>query len=207
KISVIANPVAKTLEEANPAQAGPNGRFSLIAVGRLETQKGYDLLIPAFATLAGRFPDWDLAIYGEGPARKDLESLIGETGMARRVVLNGLTREVEKALAASHAMALPSRFEGFPNALTEAMAAGLPAVAFDGVADDLILDGETGLRASFADPVASLAACLERLMADGELRVRLGAAARARVAAFSPEVHNARWDELLRRVAGKTESQ
>ena len=202
RISVIPNPIPLAREISRPWLPGAEGRFRLIGVGRLERQKGFDLLIPAFAGVADRFPDWDLAIYGEGPARDALQAAIDNAGIADRIHLKGLTREVGAALAASHAMALPSRFEGFPNALTEAMAAGLPAVVFKGVADDLILDGETGLRADPADPIASLAFLLARLMDDGALRTRLGEAARAHVAAFSPDVHNARWDELLRRVAG-----
>ena len=206
RISVIPNPIARAREIARPWLPGPNGRFRLIGVGRLERQKGFDLLIPAFAGLAERFRDWDLAIYGAGGEAARLADMIEKAGMRDRISLMGVTDEIGKALAESHAMSFPSRFEGFPNALGEAMAAGLPVVAFEGVGgiDRLIERGRTGLLASLADPVTTLSQQLAHLMGDAHLRVRLGDDARAHVAAFTPEVHNARWDELLRRVAGRT---
>ena len=99
--------------------------------------------------------------------------------------------------------ALPSRYEGFPNALAEAMAAGLPATGFADVSgvEDLIAPGRNGLLAAWGtsdeDAVQSLAACLASLMASTELRVRLGAAAAASVRKFAPDKILAAWDRLV----------
>ena len=101
-------------------------------------------------------------------------------------------------------MAFPSRYEGFPNALAEAMAAGLPAVAFDNVSgvEDLVTDGVTGILASWGDgttdaAVRSLAQGLERLMADANLRMRLGAAGARRITEFDAGNVLRQWDELI----------
>ena len=109
-----------------------------------------------------------------------------------------MSQTIAEAYAAAHLFAFPSRYEGFPNALAEAMAAGLPAVAFDGVSgvEDLAVDGETALLARHED-VSELADRLVRLMADPPLRRRLGNTASGHVPAFAPAAVYARWEGLL----------
>lgn len=208
RISCIANPIHPIAGQARPGEPETDGRFRLLGVGRLVPQKGFDVLIEAFGRLADRFSHWDLVIHGEGSQRPALEAAIARLGLAGRVRLPGLTADIEGAFLGAHALAFPSRFEGFPNALAEAMAAGLPVIGMAGVSgvEDLIAgdrDGNpTGLLAHWTGPVDSLATGLSELMVDPGLRQRLGAAARAHVAAFTPQIHYEQWETLLTRMAG-----
>lgn len=201
-ISVISNPIPG-MAAASPAGPAPNGRYRLLAIGRLTAQKGFDILIPAFGAVAQRHPDWDLVILGEGPDRNALEELVRKHRLAEQVIMPGIVHDVERELVKSHLMAFPSRFEGFPNALTEAMATGLPTVAFPEVSgvEELVLPGKTGLLASWSAPVTSLAECLDQLMSSAALRLQLGGAAREHVKGHSAEHHVDRWEALLREVA------
>lgn len=205
KIRVIANPAPRDPQEARPGSAGADGRRRMIAVGRLEAQKGFDRLIEAFALLAGDFPDWDLAIFGEGLRRPALEGLVRKLELGGRVRMPGVTSEIAAELAAAHLMVFPSLYEGFPNALAEGLAAGLPAIGHSGVSgvEDMIVPGETGGLADPADGPAALAAEMRRFMSDGALRVRAGAAAREHMARWSaPRVLGA-WEALLREAAAR----
>lgn len=123
----------------------PAGARVLVSVGRLHPQKGYDLLIEAIAPLLADQPGWQLLIVGEGPARFDLERQIREAGLEGRIHLPGYRDDVPSILAAADAFVLASRWEGMPNAVLEAMAAGLPVVATDveGI-DELIVDRADG---------------------------------------------------------------
>ena len=176
---------------------GPDGRFRVIAVGRLDPQKGFDLLIAAFARVAPALQDWDLVIFGEGAELPSLEAMIAERGLGDRVRLLGVSGEIDRELARSHLMAFPSRFEGFPNALAEAMAAGLPAIGFRGVSgvEELIEHGRTGLVTSMDG--TALADALEALMADPRRRELYGQAARLRSATWNPQSILSRWEDLL----------
>ncbi len=204
RLVTIPNPIPASSRCARPGEPGPGRRFQLIGVGRLDHQKGFDLLIDSFAGLAERFADWDVLILGEGPERAALQSRIARRGLSGRISLRPPIRDIAGEFARSHAMAFPSRYEGFPNALAEAMAAGLPAVAFDNVSgvEDLVTDGVTGILASWGDgttdaAVRSLGQGLERLMADANLRIRLGAAAAGRITEFDAPNVLRQWDELI----------
>ena len=176
-------------------------------MGRLERQKGFDRLLEPFAQIAPSHPDWDLVIFGEGPERQELESQVKKLGLDGRVLLPGITTDPASELAASHVMAFPSRYEGFPNALAEGLAAGLPAVGFAGVSgvEDLIVDRETGLLVDPAQEKFALADALTQLMEDSDLRSRLGAQAKREAEKWRPEIICDRWESLLVAVAGSKE--
>jgi glycosyltransferase involved in cell wall biosynthesis len=203
KLVIIPNPVRPAAAVARPDIPSADGRFRIVAVGRLDHQKGYDLLIESFARLAARFPQWDVAIFGEGAERKALETRIRTLGLSDRVRLMGIIQDIENELARSHVMALSSRYEGFPNALTEAMAAGLPAVAFESVSgvEDLIVPNTNGLIASWRDTqsaaIQAFGEALSQLMASASLRIQLGAAARRRVEAIEPAAVLGQWKDLI----------
>lgn len=177
RVHVIPNFVERPAMVAKPGQgAGPK---QLLAMGRLAPEKGFDLLLQAFALAAPARPDWSLVIVGEGAERSSLEALVARLRLQGRVKLPGRTSDPASYLAASHLFALPSRYEGFPNALLEAMASGLPVVAFDcdsGPAE-IVAHDQNGLLVSAAD-VAGLATALGRLMDSPEERVKLGLGAR-----------------------------
>jgi glycosyltransferase involved in cell wall biosynthesis len=199
RIRILPNPIFPAHAIAAPGDPGPDGRFRVIAVGRFTPEKRLDLLIRAFARAAATRPDWDLAIFGDGPLRSSLERLKSQLGMTTRVALPGLTRDVAADFARSHIAALPSAFEGFPNALGEAMAAGLPGVAYAGIAvvEELIVPGETGVLLEENAGEETLADALATLMDNPAERVRMGNVARQHVSRWAPERVLAAWEDLL----------
>ncbi|MFC3337767.1 glycosyltransferase family 4 protein [Paracandidimonas soli] len=208
RLAVIPNPLPSGLPEA----AGPGGqgeRRSVVALGRLADVKRFDRLIEAFASLAGRHPQWDLRIWGEGPMRAALQAQIEHLGLQSRVLLPGRTDTPWQALQQADVFALTSRAEGFPNAMLEAMALGLPCVAVDCPSGprELSQDGEYALLTPMDDDGA-LAANLGRLMEDAQLRQSLGmkAAASVRARYGLPSVL-AQWDGAFDAVGGMKERQ
>jgi GalNAc-alpha-(1->4)-GalNAc-alpha-(1->3)-diNAcBac-PP-undecaprenol alpha-1,4-N-acetyl-D-galactosaminyltransferase len=172
----------------------------IVAVGRLTSQKGFDLLIEAFSRIAEAHPNWSLKILGEGPERAALDKLIASKLLTRRVILAGWENDPTAVLRQSEVFVLSSRFEGFPNALLEAMACGLASISFNcesGPAE-IIRDGIDGLLIAPEDD-AALAAAMERLIADEPLRRRLGSEAARVVERFGVEQYFARWEAVLRR--------
>ncbi len=190
---VIANPIV-----AHPRRPEPDGQRQIAAVGRLDAQKGFDLLIDAFAQIAARHPDWTLTIWGEGPLRPTLQAEVARRGLAGRVLLPGLSRSPSAWIETASAFVLSSRYEGFANALAEAMAAGLPCVAFNceyGV-DLMVRNGVDGLLVADGN-VNELAQAMDRLLSDGCLRAHLGDVAREGAVRFSERRILKDWDHAL----------
>lgn len=198
RVAVIPNPIA--LPAPDPArQAGNDGGPTLVAVGRLDAQKGFDLLLRAFARIAPNHPEWRLVIWGNGPQRDDLERLRDDLGLAARVSLPGTTDRIHQKLDTSDLFVLSSRYEGFPMALCEAMAVGLPVVAFDCPTGprEIVRPGIDGVLVPPED-VAALAAALDRLMGDPADRRRLAERAPEVLDRFGLEPVLAIWDDVLR---------
>ncbi|HJQ54935.1 MAG TPA: glycosyltransferase family 4 protein [Gemmatimonadaceae bacterium] len=202
-VDVIPNPVVWPLEAREPivapAVSGRPNRKLLLAVGRLEYQKGFDILMPVFSELARDFPHWDLAIVGQGSQRGALQAAIADLGLDGRAFLVGDVGNVGDWYEAADLFAFPSRFEGFPNALAEAMAYGVAAVSFDCETGprDLITSGEDGMLVPVGDAEA-LSSSLRRLMADADARQALGTRAREVRERFALSRVGARWLELFR---------
>jgi glycosyltransferase involved in cell wall biosynthesis len=181
-------------QPAVDAAPGPQ----IVAVGRLQREKGHDLLIEAFAAVAHDFPKWRLTILGEGPERDALAALARARGIGERVSLPGWTDRPEDVLAGAELFVMASRYEGFPNALLEAMGVGLPVISTAcGGAEELIENGTSGRVVKLDDPPA-LAAALRELMADPTLRRRFGAAAQRAAHRYTPAAVFRLWDEILR---------
>jgi glycosyltransferase involved in cell wall biosynthesis len=181
-----------------PLGPGDPGAHKLIAAGRLEPQKGFDLLLEAFASVAAKQQDWTLDIFGRGTRRESLEQSVVDLGLAGRVRINAPTDRLGERMRDASVFVLSSRYEGFPIVLLEAMAAGLAVVSFDCPTgpSEIVADGTTGLLVP-AEDVAALAAALDRVITDESLRRRLAAAAPTAVLPYSLEKVGRRWDELL----------
>ncbi len=198
RVAQIPNPV----EELDGGVSDQSAAV-VIAAGRLNTQKGFDLLIAAWEPVARAHPDWTLRIYGSGPEREALARRAAGLG----VELPGRTGELGAAMAAGSLFALSSRWEGFGLVLVEAMGKGLPVVSFDCPRgpSDIVSDGEDGLLVAPED-VPGLTAALLALIEDPARRRRMAAAARATARRYAGTAIAPRWDALLRdlRVPGET---
>lgn len=202
RIAVIPNAVRKATTLAEPGR--PGERHTLLSVGRLSEQKRFDVLLDAFASVAARFPDWSLRIVGEGPERAALEARVRAGGLEGRAALPGAVVAIENEYARAHGFALASRWEGFPNALAEALAHGLPSVGFaacPGV-NELIVPGTNGWLAAGVDDAPALAAALADLMSDADARRLMGERARASMAPYHGHAVYERWESFFRRCAG-----
>lgn len=202
-VSVVPNPVPAAEFPPPPLPNRVPGSRTIAAMGRLVPQKGFDLLIAAFARLAEARPEWSLVIWGEGAERAALEGLLERSGLSGRVTLPGTTANAETALRAADIFVLSSRFEGFPNALCEAMACGLPVVSTDcpsGPAE-IVQDGVDALLVPSED-TAALATAMDRLMGDDGLRSRLGEAARNVSRRFNVPHVMSLWESVIAEVTG-----
>jgi GalNAc-alpha-(1->4)-GalNAc-alpha-(1->3)-diNAcBac-PP-undecaprenol alpha-1,4-N-acetyl-D-galactosaminyltransferase len=172
--------------------------FLIIAVGRLTSEKGFDVLLEAFARVRARFPDWRLCIIGEGPERRALTERIAELDLRGRVVLLGEIRDVDTWMARAALLVHPSRREGFPNAVLEGMGMGVAVICADcrsGPAE-LITDGVNG-RLVPVDNLEVLTRVMSELMTDAKLRERLGAQATKVRRDYAQSLLMKKWETCL----------
>jgi glycosyltransferase involved in cell wall biosynthesis len=152
----------------------------VLTVGRLTVMKGHRYLLDAVPGLARLVPDVAVVVLGTGHLQAELAAQAEALGVADRVHLAGHRPDARMLLDAADVFVLPSRHEGMPLVLLEAMDAGLPVVATRVIgSEEVVVDGETGLLVRPRDP-AALEAALARLLADDDLRERYGRAGRAR---------------------------
>src|SRR5581483_8323090 len=201
RFRVVCNPFAgngfEALVDGDPRQLRTTP-LSFLFVGRLIREKGIVETVDAFAALS-RQHDCRLVIVGDGPMVQEVEQRIAQQGLEDRVTLAGFLEgpPLHAAYRAADVFVFPSYREGFPTAVTEAMAAGLPVVTTQlrGMADHLVPE----TNALFVEPgdTAGLTAALERVAGDPDLRSRMGAANRAKVAQFAPEPVARHYLEML----------
>ena len=198
-IHVIPNPIGDQFLKPNPT-ISEHAR-KIVAMGRLEFQKGFDLLLRAFAQCAGGHPDWTLDIFGEGSERIRLQALANHLGIADRVRLPGVIKDPERVLRQFDIFILSSRYEGFPNALLEAMTCGLAVISFDCRSGprEMIENGVNGVLVPPLD-VDALVKAMARLMGDEDERKRLGERAVAVAERFSLARVSQMWRSVLESV-------
>lgn len=202
RVVVIENPLSPFFSNrpplVSPAELVMPHERLLLAVGRLDYQKGFDLLLEAFSTIAAAHPSWKLVILGEGKDRHLLECMRLKAGLEHRVALPGWAGNISEWYHRANLFVLSSRFEGFPNVLAEAMAAGLPVVSTNCPTGpgDLVIDGVSGLLVPVNDPVG-LAQVLDTLMADDMARQALATEARRLSARLELGSIATNWERLF----------
>ena len=175
----------------------------VIAVGRLEYQKGFDRLIEAWGLVqkTDKYSDWHLDIFGQGEWHDMLQQMIEEKKIANTAHINAPTSQIGKEYAKSSMLVMSSHYEGFPMVMIEAMACGLPVVTFDykcGPRD--IIDHESnGLLVKDGD-IAGLAEALMRLMDDEDLRQKMGENAKLVVERYAEDRVMGEWQKLYKKL-------
>ncbi|MDR7946762.1 glycosyltransferase family 4 protein [Achromobacter aegrifaciens] len=206
KLAVIPNPVHFPLPRAEPVltPVSGDGRKRLLAVGRLHADKGFDLLIQAYAKLAASHPGWDLVILGEGDERRALEAQALEAGLASRIFMPGRAGNVGDWYDSADLYVLTSRFEGLSNTLLESMASGLAAVSFDCDTGprEIIREGVDGVLVRPNGDVPALCKALDAVMRNDADRVRMAQAATDVRDRFSAARVLQKWQDLFDGVRG-----
>jgi len=195
KLAFVPNPVRFELESLEPNK---NRAPFFLNVGRLHPQKGQDLLIEAFHEVQKHLPEWQLKIAGEGQYRLELERLIDKLGLCDRVELCGVVADTLPYYQQAGVFVFPSRYEGFPNALMEAMATGAACIATNSTPGhlELIRDNENGVIVPGEDP-HNLAEAMLSLAEHPHRRMELGVAAAQSVKRYALDNVIEEWNHLL----------
>lgn len=172
---------------------------SMIAVGRMSYQKGYERLIDAWRIVAERYPDWTLNIFGGGELYSELINQIKEANLSEKIHLHSPSSVIMSEYQKSSALVLSSRYEGLPMVLLEAMSVGLPLISFDCQCGprDVIDTGVNGLLVKEGD-IEGLANAIIELINNSVLRKKLGKNALEKSKSYSKEKVMKHWDDLFR---------
>lgn len=188
----------------NPITLEPNGYSSckgnkIISVGRLTEQKGYDLLIDTWQTIAYKYPDWIINIYGEGELHDKLQQQICNSHLEKQIILCKPVTNISQKYIESSFYVMSSRFEGFGLVLTEAMCCGLPCISFDCPSgpSEIIKDKEDGLLVENGN-INALADSICFMIENEEKRIQMGEKAKENVMRFSAEHIMKQWNELFK---------
>lgn len=178
----------------------------VIAVGRLDYQKGFDRLIQAWELVqhTGKFTNWKLDIYGQGEWREMLQQMIDKAELQNTVCLNWPTKQIGEEYVKSDMLVMSSNYEGFPMVMIEAMACGLPVVSFDYKCGpkDIIQSGINGLLVPNGD-IQALADAMMKVMEDEAYRKMLSLNARKVVDTYSEQAVMAQWIRLFTSITAK----
>lgn len=171
----------------------------IISVARLYPQKNQKMMIEAFARIADEFPDWQLVIFGEGPLRAELESLVSSFKLEGRVLLPGRTEHVIEELRKSKIFCLSSDYEGMSNSMIEAICVGLPIITTKvSGTEELITNGENGYVVDKGDS-EGLCSKMRELIKDKEKRTLFGEKSIPLAYKFRLDVIVGEWENLMAR--------
>lgn len=192
RLEYIYNPLALDLSSVSPLK---NKR--VIAVGRLNQQKGFDMLIDAWKMVEEKNAEWKLDIFGEGELKEVLQKQIDTLGL-QNIALRGYAKTIENEYLQSSIFVLASRYEGFGLVLLEAQAKGLPCVSFNCKEgpSEIIDDGINGYLVEQGN-VKALAENLLKLIESNELRKKFGSMAQKDLYRFDIENVMPRWERLI----------
>lgn len=198
RVRIVANPLPdeiSRIEKGAPHKA----RRTLLSIGRLSSEKQVEKIVSVFSKVASDYPDWDLRICGDGKVRDEIDRQIHCLGLQDRAFLLGRTTSPWLTMADSDAFVMTSMYEGFPNALLEAMGVGLPCVVFDCPSGprDITSNGKDAFLVPLDDE-SILETRLRELMGNEALRRNMGSQARVSILArYSLQSVLAKWDSLF----------
>lgn len=195
---IICNPTGDSFYHINRNPV----RGKIVTCGRLVAIKNHKMLIEAFYEVQKRFHETSLEIYGEGELKLELQAFIDSLGMSDKVFLKGQTSNVEEVLSQAELFVLSSDVEGMPNALQEALAAGVPCISTDcpcGGPAMLIDDGYNGMLCKPGDTIG-LKDSILRLLEDRQKREAMGEEAKKRAKMFSSDEIYRQWEEYVAEV-------
>jgi glycosyltransferase involved in cell wall biosynthesis len=194
KIEQIYNPLT-----ISPTSFSSCTNKIVMAAGRLNPQKGFDFLVDAWKIVSSKYPDWNLYIWGEGPLRSDLQSRIDSLNLTDSAILKGATKEIVKEYINSSIFVLSSRFEGFANVVIEAMACGLPIVAYNCPTgpDEAIVDKKNGFIVPEIGDIQTLADKMCKLIENEKMRESMGLQSRELSKQYMLPVIMGKWLKLF----------
>lgn len=197
KSSVIPNPV--TVEHVSPCLVGERKK-SIVSVGRFDIkQKRQDLLVEAFAIVQQSYPEWTLEFFGDGDDIGDVKALVSSKGLENKVVFHGKKSNIDSLIWDSGLFVLSSDYEGIPNALIEAMCAGLPVVSTNcspGGAKLLIDNYENGILVDRGDS-KQIAEAIDSIISNPSMAQNMGNNAQDIIHRFCPDVILDQWQEMV----------
>jgi glycosyltransferase involved in cell wall biosynthesis len=182
----------------NPSQSGELINKKVISIGKLNSQKGFDLLIDSWVIVSKIHSDWILEIYGDGEWELFLKKKICEKGLTKQILLKGVISNVENAYCDSSIYIMSSRFEGFPMVLLEALSCGLPVVSFncESGPSEILEDGISGLLVE-PENIEELAMKIIFLIENPIVRYEMGINAYHRAKYFSKNTILSQWEKLF----------
>ncbi|OKH87449.1 glycosyl transferase family 1 [Thalassospira sp. TSL5-1] len=196
RIVAIPNPVWKPSNCHLSISRAPKTKL-ILSMGRLSYQKNQTFLLRAFALIADKNPDWTLALVGDGEAETELRGLAKKLNLTDRVVFAGSVKNVSDWYEKSDFLAFPSLWEGFPNALVEALSYGVPAIGLKSTSgvNELLQDGYNGLLVESTE--AAFAKAMQHMIDSPEMCKDMGEIAIESVAKYAPSHIFDRWQKLF----------
>lgn len=196
KVHIIPNSINVDVLKSRKSDKSSN---TIVTLARLTPQKNQKLLIEAFEVISKEFPEYRLSIYGEGPLREELQSLVREKNLADEVSFPSFTKDVIGVLSTASMFVLTSEHEGMPNALAEAMAMGVPSISTDcggGGARELISNGKNGILIDRGD-LNALISSMRKILGNPDYADKLSTEALRLRTILKPDFIHAQWKYLF----------
>ena len=204
KRAVIYNPFLYIADDCKQIELPMGAKLEkswIVSMGRFTYQKGFDILLSAFAKIVNSYPNWQLIILGKGQKLPEIKQLAEDLGLSDRVILPGEVKNPFPILRKAKVFVMASRFEGFPMSHGEAMACGLPVIATDCPSGprEIVRHGTDGLLVPNED-ISALAQAMDSLMSNEEKRINLASRAPEVTERFSLKNVMDCWEKLFAEV-------